>query len=99
MVQGAGAAAPFTRAVSDPHGAKALAMDFKAQHGIDVTKDEQAMQRLGAAWSKAATELQSAPSTEVNLPFLTATNNGPVHYQRTLDLKTFKILLAQARKP
>jgi hypothetical protein len=103
IVKGSPAARPaqaqFTRAESDPHGAKALAIDFHEQHGVDVSKDEQAMQRLGAAWTKAATELQRSPKTEVNLPFLTATNNGPLHYQRELDLKTFKLLLAKARKP
>jgi len=93
------AAAAFTRADSDPHGAKALAMDFHREHGVDVSGDKQAMDRLGVAWTKAVTELRSAKKTQINLPFLTATANGPLHYEREIDDRMMKLMLAAARKP
>ena len=82
----------------DAIGARALAHDFESQHGVDLTKDGQAMDRLGKAWMKAVAELKNAPKTEINLPFITATPNGPLHYQRHLDDRTMKVLYAQARK-
>lgn len=82
----------------DAIGAKALALDFKREHGVDVTTDGRAMDRLGKAWMKAAAELKSAPKTEINCPFLTATKNGPLHYQRAVDDKTMKMLYAVAKK-
>ena len=56
------------------------------------------MERLAKAWKMAVTELKSVKSTEINLPFLTATKNGPLHYQRAVDDKTMKMLYAVAKK-
>ena len=56
-----------------------LADDFKKAEGIDLTKDKLALQRLKEAAEKAKIELSSAATTEVNLPFITADQNGPKH--------------------
>ena len=82
----------------DPIGAKALALDFKREHGVDLSSDGQAMERLAKAWRMAVVELQSVKKTEINLPFITATKNGPLHYQRAVDDKAMKMLYAAAKK-
>ncbi len=56
-----------------------LAEDFKKEHGIDLRKDKLALQRLKEAAEKAKIELSSSVTTEVNLPFITADQNGPKH--------------------
>jgi molecular chaperone DnaK len=56
-----------------------LAEDFKKEHGIDLRKDKLALQRLKEAAEKAKIELSSSVNTEVNLPFITADQNGPKH--------------------
>ena len=56
-----------------------LADDFKKAEGIDLTKDKLALQRLKEGAEKAKIELSSAATTEVNLPFITADQNGPKH--------------------
>ncbi len=56
-----------------------LASDFQKAEGIDLTKDKLALQRLKEAAEKAKIELSSAATTEVNLPFITADQNGPKH--------------------
>ncbi len=56
-----------------------LAADFQKAEGIDLTKDKLALQRLKEGAEKAKIELSSAASTEVNLPFITADQNGPKH--------------------
>jgi hypothetical protein len=89
---------PKPSAPADPIGAKALALDFQAEHGVDVTKDGPAMERLGNAWSKAVSETASGGTTTVNLPFLFATKSGPIHYERELDAKTIASLYAVAKK-
>src|SRR3569623_245214 len=61
-----------------------LAEDFKKADGIDLTKDKLALQRLKEAAEKAKLELSSAQSTEVNLPFITADQNGPKHLVMTI---------------
>ncbi|MEM8826187.1 MAG: molecular chaperone DnaK [Pseudomonadota bacterium] len=62
-----------------------LAETFKKDEGIDLTKDRLALQRLKEAAEKAKIELSSAQSTEVNLPFITADQNGPKHLVLTID--------------
>ncbi|MBZ6379669.1 molecular chaperone DnaK [Pacificimonas flava] len=62
-----------------------LAEGFKKDEGIDLTKDRLALQRLKEAAEKAKIELSSAQSTEVNLPFITADQNGPKHLVKTLS--------------
>src|SRR5690242_9771867 len=61
-----------------------LADGFKKDEGIDLTKDKLALQRLKEAAEKAKIELSSAQSTEVNLPFITADQNGPKHLVKTI---------------
>ena len=61
-----------------------LADDFKKQESIDLTKDKLALQRLREAAEKAKIELSSAQTTEVNLPFITADQNGPKHLVKTI---------------
>ena len=62
-----------------------LADGFKKDEGIDLTKDKLALQRLKEAAEKAKIELSSAQSTEVNLPFITADQNGPKHLVKTIN--------------
>ena len=61
-----------------------LAQGFQKDEGIDLTKDKLALQRLKEAAEKAKIELSSAQSTEVNLPFITADQNGPKHLVKTI---------------
>jgi len=61
-----------------------LADGFKKDEGIDLAKDKLALQRLKEAAEKAKIELSSAQSTEVNLPFITADQNGPKHLVKTI---------------
>ncbi|MFC3579370.1 molecular chaperone DnaK [Sphingomonas hylomeconis] len=61
-----------------------LADDFKKAEGIDLTKDKLALQRLKEGAEKAKIELSSAATTEVNLPFITADQNGPKHLVKTI---------------
>ena len=62
-----------------------LAEGFKKEEGIDLTKDRLALQRLKEAAEKAKIELSSAQATEVNLPFITADQNGPKHLVRPIS--------------
>ncbi len=61
-----------------------LAERFKAEHGVDLLKDNQALQRLKEAAEKAKCELSSSMSTEINLPFITMNQDGPIHLTQTL---------------
>jgi len=82
------------QAPADPRGARALARLFHEMHGVDLSRDTAAMDRLGMAWTKAMTELQAVPRTRINLPFLTATENGPLHFDREIDLREAQRLLS-----
>ncbi len=62
---------------------KYLAEEFKKDQGVDVTKDQLAIQRLKDAAEKAKHELSSTTQTEVNIPFLTADASGPKHFTMT----------------
>jgi len=62
-----------------------LAEEFRKAEGIDLTKDRLALQRLKEAAEKAKIELSSAQTTEVNLPFITADQNGPKHLVKTIS--------------
>jgi molecular chaperone DnaK len=62
-----------------------LAADFQKAEGIDLTKDKLALQRLKEAAEKAKIELSSAQTTEVNLPFITADQNGPKHLVKNIS--------------
>jgi molecular chaperone DnaK len=69
-----------------------LVEGFKNDHGVDLSKDRMAMQRLKEAAEKAKIELSSVIETEINLPFITATNEGPLHLQRKLTRSEFQKL-------
>jgi molecular chaperone DnaK len=80
-----------------------LVTEFKNEHGVDLSKDAMAMTRLKDAAEKAKIELSSVSETEVNLPFITATNDGPIHMQKTLSRTEFERmtddLVERIRKP
>ncbi len=65
---------------------------FKDEHGVDLSKDRMAVQRLKEAAEKAKIELSQVSETEVNLPFITATAEGPLHLQRRLTRSEFQKL-------
>ncbi|RMF21857.1 MAG: molecular chaperone DnaK [Cyanobacteria bacterium J083] len=67
-----------------------LANEFKANEGIDLRQDKQALQRLTEAAEKAKIELSSATQTNINLPFITATAEGPKHLDMTLTRAKFE---------
>ena len=62
-----------------------LADEFMKENGVDLRKDNQALQRLKEAAEKAKCELSSSMSTDVNLPFITMNQDGPVHMNITLS--------------
>ena len=71
-----------------------LADRFQKAHGIDLTGDRVAMQRLREEAEKAKKELSAATQTEINLPFLTVGSEGPLHLQETLTRARFEELCA-----
>jgi molecular chaperone DnaK len=72
-----------------------LADSFKANEGIDLRQDKQALQRLTEAAEKAKIELSSATQSEINLPFITATPEGPKHLDVTLTRAKFEELASK----
>ena len=72
-----------------------LAGTFKANEGIDLRQDKQALQRLTEAAEKAKIELSSATQSEINLPFITATPEGPKHLDLTLTRAKFEELASK----
>ena len=80
-----------------------LINDFKKKEGVDLKQDKNAYIRLKDAAEKAKIELSSTISTEINLPYITATNTGPKHLQYTLTRSEFENLIApiieRAKKP
>ncbi len=72
-----------------------LAATFKANEGIDLRQDKQALQRLTEAAEKAKIELSSATQSEINLPFITATPEGPKHVDLTLTRAKFEELASK----
>jgi molecular chaperone DnaK len=70
-----------------------LAAEFKADENMDLTTDPMALQRLKEAAEKAKIELSSSASTEINLPYITATASGPKHLVRTLSKSKFEQLI------
>ncbi len=69
-----------------------LAEEFQSEEQIDLRKDPMALQRLKEAAEKAKIELSSSASTEINLPYITATQTGPKHLVRTLSRAKFEQL-------
>ena len=72
-----------------------LADNFKANEGIDLRQDKQALQRLTEAAEKAKIELSSATQSEINLPFITATPEGPKHLDLNLTRAKFEELASK----
>ena len=70
-----------------------LLAEFKAESGIDLSKDRMALQRLKESSEKAKIELSSTQSTAINLPFITADQTGPKHLNRTLTRAKLEQLL------
>ena len=68
--------------------------EFKKQEGVDLSTDKMAMQRLKEAAEKAKKELSSATTTNINLPFITATDEGPKHFDMNLTRAKFDELTA-----
>ena len=67
---------------------------FKAENGVDLRNDKMVMQRLKEAAEKAKIELSGMSSTNINLPFITATANGPLHFDATLTRAEFEKITA-----
>ena len=80
-----------------------LVKRFKDDHGVDLSADRMASQRLKEAAEKAKIELSSVAETEINLPFITATDAGPLHMQYKLTRSEFEKLtedlLDRTRRP
>ena len=80
-----------------------IASEFQKQEGIDLRKDKQAMQRLREGAEKAKIELSARSETDINLPFITADQNGPKHLELHLSRAKFEELthdlLERTREP
>ena len=68
--------------------------DFKSQTGIDISNDKMAMQRIKEAAEKAKIDLSGVTSADINLPFISADQTGPKHYEATLTRAKFNELTA-----
>lgn len=71
-----------------------LAEEFKKEHGMDITEDNAAMQRLRDEAEKAKIELSTAQSVDINLPFLTADADGPKHFEYKMTRSKLESLVA-----
>src|SRR6056297_650899 len=71
-----------------------LAESFEAEHGIDLREDRQALQRLTEAAEEAKIELSSRKETTINLPFIAATDEGPLNLEEKLSRAKFESLTA-----
>ena len=70
-----------------------MVSEFKTKEGVDLSGDKMAMQRLKEAAEKAKKELSSATTTNINLPFITATAEGPKHFDMDLSRAKFEDLI------
>ncbi|MEK9665111.1 MAG: molecular chaperone DnaK, partial [Candidatus Nanopelagicales bacterium] len=71
-----------------------MVTSFKNAHGVDLSKDKMAMQRLREAAEKAKIELSSSMQTSINLPYITASAEGPLHLEETLSRAQFEQMTA-----
>jgi molecular chaperone DnaK len=67
-----------------------MVKEFKNAHGVDLSADRMALQRLKEAAEKAKIELSQVQQSNINLPFITATNEGPLHLEMTLTRSEFE---------
>jgi molecular chaperone DnaK len=72
-----------------------LIAEFKKEQGVDLTNDKMAMHRLKEAAEKAKHELSSLMSTDINIPYVTATQDGPLHLEQTLTRARFNEMTAE----
>ncbi|MCS6852498.1 MAG: molecular chaperone DnaK [Gemmataceae bacterium] len=70
-----------------------IADEFKKEHGIDLRKDQMALQRLKEAAERAKKDLSQSTTTDINLPFITADASGPKHLQMTITRAKFEQLV------
>ena len=75
-----------------------MVTQFKNSHGVDLSKDKMAMQRLREAAEKAKIELSSSTETSINLPYITASADGPLHLEETVSRSKFESLTADLLK-
>src|SRR5690348_2837941 len=75
-----------------------LVAEFKNNHGVDLSADKMALQRLKEAAEKAKIELSTLQETTINLPFITATSEGPLHLELSLTRAKFQELTADLLK-
>ncbi len=69
-----------------------LSENFKKEHGLDLRRDRQALQRLTESAEKAKQELSGVQSTQISLPFIATGPNGPLHIETTISRNTFENL-------
>ncbi len=72
-----------------------FAAEFKKEHGIDISEDKAAMQRLREAAEKAKIELSTAQEVDINLPFLTADADGPKHFEHKMTRAKLESLVGE----
>lgn len=70
-----------------------IVSEFKAENGIDLSKDTMAMSRVLEAAEKAKVELSNSSTSEINLPYITAVDNQPIHLVKTLSKAKFEALI------
>jgi molecular chaperone DnaK len=75
-----------------------LVTQFKNAHGVDLSKDKMAMQRLQEAAEKAKIELSSSMQSSINLPYITASAEGPLHLEESLSRAQFESMTADLLK-
>ncbi|HBQ25374.1 MAG TPA: molecular chaperone DnaK, partial [Syntrophomonas sp.] len=71
-----------------------LVDEFKKENGIDLRNDKMAMHRLKEAAEKSKHELSGVMTTDINIPYITATQDGPLHLERTLTRAKFNEMTA-----
>lgn len=74
---------------------KYISNKFKAETGVDISKDPQAIQRLTEAAEKAKCELSTAQTSEINLPFISMNTDGPVHLNESITRAKFEELVSE----
>ncbi|MGA1866187.1 MAG: molecular chaperone DnaK [Thermoplasmatota archaeon] len=70
-----------------------IAKEFKKNHGVDLLKDKQAVQRMKDAGEKAKIELSGTPTTQISIPFITQGDDGPLHLEMELTRANFESLI------